>query len=123
MVQHAASTLPDELFSHFPKHNTLEIHLATEFQNQIFEYMSEQLKQRVKEWVLKNCKEEREKTWSEVQFIYKLRKKALGPFKKELWDLKSQEKNKILDSLNKQFQFIFKQLNIQDTKQESLKYI
>ena len=75
------------------------------------------------EWVLKNCKDEREKTWSEAQFIYKLRKKALGPFKKELWDLKDQEKNKILDSLNEQFQFIFKQLNIQDTKQESLKYI
>ena len=121
VVQHAASTLPDELFSHFPKHNTLEIHLATEFQNQIFEYMSEQLKQRVKEWVLKNCKEEREKTWSEVQFIYKLRKKALGPFKKELWDLKSQEKNKILEKAINNEEIINKYIKEQNISLEIAK--
>ena len=32
-VQHGASTLPDELFHHFPTVETAEIHLATGFQN------------------------------------------------------------------------------------------
>ena len=32
-VQHGASTLPDELFHHFPQVETAEIHLATGFQN------------------------------------------------------------------------------------------
>ena len=36
-VQHGASTLPDELFHHFPKAETAEIHLATGFQNALFE--------------------------------------------------------------------------------------
>src|SRR5688572_3690985 len=32
-VQHGASTLPSEAFGEFPKVGTLEVHLATEFQN------------------------------------------------------------------------------------------
>ncbi|WP_052569230.1 hypothetical protein [Ktedonobacter racemifer] len=31
VVQHGASTLPNELFDQFPRHQTLEIHLATGF--------------------------------------------------------------------------------------------
>src|SRR5690349_17319386 len=37
-VQHGASTLPDELFHHFPKVETAEIHLATGFQNALYEH-------------------------------------------------------------------------------------
>ena len=37
-VQHGASTLPDELFHRFPKVETAEIHLATGFQNSLYEH-------------------------------------------------------------------------------------
>ena len=39
-VQHGASTLPDEMFDLFPKRGTLEVHLATGFQNIIFDSAS-----------------------------------------------------------------------------------
>ena len=37
-VQHGASTLPDELFHRFPQVETAEIHLATGFQNLLYEH-------------------------------------------------------------------------------------
>ncbi|HEY6056553.1 MAG TPA: class II fructose-bisphosphate aldolase, partial [Candidatus Limnocylindrales bacterium] len=37
-VQHGASTLPDELFHRFPSVGTAEIHLATGFQNALYEH-------------------------------------------------------------------------------------
>ena len=36
-VQHGASTLPDEAFDRFPAMGTAEIHLATGFQNIIYD--------------------------------------------------------------------------------------
>ncbi len=37
-VQHGASTLPDELFHNFPRVETAEIHLATGFQNALYDH-------------------------------------------------------------------------------------
>src|SRR6185503_16958517 len=37
-VQHGASTLPDELFHKFREVETVEIHLATGFQNALYEH-------------------------------------------------------------------------------------
>ena len=37
-VQHGASTLPAELFDRFPELGACEIHLATEFQNMLFDH-------------------------------------------------------------------------------------
>ena len=37
-VQHGASTLPPEFFGHFPDHDCAEIHLATEFQNMVYDH-------------------------------------------------------------------------------------
>src|SRR5262249_50564423 len=39
-VQHGASTLPPALFDRFPKLGACEIHLATEFQNMLFDHAS-----------------------------------------------------------------------------------
>src|SRR6476646_8446219 len=36
-VQHGASTLPEEAFDKFPERNAIEVHLATAFQNMIFD--------------------------------------------------------------------------------------
>ncbi len=112
VVQHGASTLPENLFSEFPKHKTLEIHLATGFQNIVYETMPEALRAKMHEWVLQNCRDEKEEGWSEQQFIYKCRKKAIGPFKKQLWQIHEKEKEPIRQALQKQFLFLFSKLNI-----------
>jgi fructose/tagatose bisphosphate aldolase len=48
-VQHGASTLPSDLFNRFPELETAEIHLATDFQNMIYdnELFPEDLKKEI----------------------------------------------------------------------------
>lgn len=124
-VQHGASTLPAELFDKFPKVGTLEIHLATEFQNMIFDNSKfpQELKKQIYNWLFENCKDERKPQDTDQQFIYKTRKKALGAFKKELWNLPSDVKESISNELQKKFEFLFDKLNVRDTKDIVKKYI
>jgi fructose/tagatose bisphosphate aldolase len=123
-VQHGASTLPAELFDKFPKVGTLEIHLATEFQNMIYDHplFPEELRRQIYDWLFENCKDERKPTDTDQQFIYKTRKKALGPFKKELWSLPKEVKEAISSDLQKKFEFLFEKLNVINTKDVVKKY-
>jgi hypothetical protein len=86
-VQHGASTLPDTAFHNFPRTETAEIHLATNFQNMLYEHMPDALRAEIYAWLAENAKDERKATDSDEQFFYKTRKKAIGPFKRRLWDL------------------------------------
>src|SRR4051812_7848651 len=88
-VQHGASTLPPEAFDAFPRVGACEIHLATDFQNMVYEHPSfpADLKARMYEWIRANATEERKPKDTEEQFIYKARKKAIGPFKKQMWSI------------------------------------
>lgn len=122
VVQHGASTLPVDLFNHFPKTKTLEVHLATGFQNTVFEFMPEKLKTQIYDWLQKNHKDEWKEKMSEEQFIYKTRKKAAGPFKKQLWAMTEAEKKPIIKNLEKQFETIFKKLKVFNTKKIVEKY-
>lgn len=121
-VQHGASTLPPELFSAFPKAGTLEIHLATGFQNIVYEHMPTTLKKAMYEWVKKNTLDEWKNSLTEEQNIYKMRKKALGPFKKQLWMLSHHEKKQVMDALSKQFEFLFDKLQVVNTREMIHKY-
>src|SRR5262249_10257246 len=51
-VQHGASTLPAEAFGEFPKVGTMEVHLATEFQNIALDggHFPADLKEEVRKW-------------------------------------------------------------------------
>lgn len=111
-VQHGASTLPLTMFNRFPQAGTLEIHLSTGFQNTVFEHMPQGLKDEMNTWVMENCKAEWKPDWNEAQFLYKARKKALGPFKRTLWELRPEEKQPIITALEEQITAIFTQLNI-----------
>ncbi len=122
-VQHGASTLPNEAFHHFPKKGCIEIHLATQFQNIIYEYMPLPLKEKIYFWLNKNFYRERNPDWTDDQFIYKLRKKALGPFKKEIYTLPDELKDKIKSALEEEFLFLFDKLNLKNTKKITAKYI
>lgn len=122
-VQHGASTLPDELFHKFPEVKTAEIHLATGFQNIIYDHLPEDFKQEIYNWLKTELKNEWKEGWTEEQFIYKTRKKAFGPFKKKFWDLPQDVKEKIMAELEKKFRFLFEQLNVYGTKKYVDKYI
>lgn len=122
-VQHGASTLPNDLFNHFPKINALEIHLATGFQNIVYDNLPTGLKKETYQWVKDNCRDEWKEGQTEKQFVYKTRKKALGPFKEKLWNMNAKEKKPILTNLKKQFSFLMKKLNVVGTKNVVNKFI
>ncbi|MDD5584142.1 MAG: class II fructose-bisphosphate aldolase [Candidatus Omnitrophica bacterium] len=115
-VQHGASTLPNEAFHHFPQVSCAEIHLATQFQNIVYDYLPLPLKEKIYAWLHANCAAEKKPGLTDDQFIYKTRKSALGPFKKEIFSLPKDWKDKISSVLEKEFSFLFEQLNIKNTK-------
>jgi hypothetical protein len=53
---------------------------------------------------------------TEAQFMYKTRKKALGPFKRQLWDLPEEARRAIRDDLEARFHYHFQQLNVAGTR-------
>lgn len=114
-VQHGASTLPDTAFHNFPKRETAEIHLATNFQNMLYDCMPSELRAEIYDWLDANAKDERKPTDSDEQFYYKTRKKALGPFKQRLWDLQGDARTKLENAYDGKFTFLFKQLAIDGT--------
>mgnify|MGYP001201930994 CR=1 FL=1 len=122
-VQHGASTLPNEAFHRFPEVACAEIHLATQFQNMVYDYLPLPLKEKIYAWLHENCAEEKKPDWTEDQFIYKTRKKALGPFKKEIHSLSADIRKKISSVLEEEFSFLFDMLKIKDTKIEVEKYV
>ena len=116
-VQHGASTLPSNAFGNFPRAETAEIHLATNFQNIVFDHpkLPAELRRRLKQWVNDNAAGERKAGDSEEQFYYKTRKKAIGPFKREFWSLPEDVRGAIAADLEKMFAFLFEQLNVNGT--------
>ncbi len=118
-VQHGASTLPDEYFSQFPQSEAIEVHLATGFQNIIMDHpkFPEKLLKQMYGWLDKELSDERKEGQTDKQFHYKLRKKAWGQFKKECWLLSEEIKKPIRTALEKRFAFMFKELNVENTKE------
>lgn len=123
-VQHGASTLPPEAFHKFVECETAEVHLATEFQNMIYgsEHFPADLKKRIYEWLKANAANEAKQGETEEQFLYKTRKKALGPFKKEIMKLPQHTRDSIAAEVEIKFDFLFKQLNIVNKRDLVNKY-
>jgi len=117
-VQHGASTLPPDAFGNFPKCEAIEIHLATNFQNIVFDHpkLPADLRRELQEWVKAECKDEWKKGDTEEQFYYKSRKKAIGPFKRRMWDLPADVRGAIAADLEKNFAFLFEQLRVTGTR-------
>ena len=114
-VQHGASTLPDGAFNNFPKTETAEIHLATNFQNMLYDHMPPELRQEIYAWLSTSAKDERKASDSDEQFFYKTRKKAIGPFKRRLWDLAADTKQTLASAYDEKFEFLFRQLGVAGT--------
>ena len=122
-VQHGASTLPDELFHHFPAVETAEIHLATGFQNLLYEHPAfpKELHEQIEHWCFENTADERKPDQTDEQFVYTTRKKAIGPFKRELWDLPT--KDDILAAQKRKIAFLFTELQVNGTRDMVDRYI
>ncbi|MEW6323098.1 MAG: tRNA uracil 4-sulfurtransferase ThiI [Acidobacteriota bacterium] len=116
-VQHGASTLPADAFDAFPEAGACEIHLATNFQNMVYDHAAfpAALKDEMYAWIREHAQEERKPKDTEEQFIYKARKKAIGPFKRRLWELPEDVRRQIGASLEEQFAFLMKKLRVTGT--------
>jgi fructose/tagatose bisphosphate aldolase len=114
-VQHGASTLPDSLFHRFPEVETAEIHLATGFQNALYEHPAfpADLHREIEEWCFANAQDEHKEGQTDQQFVYTTRKKAIGPFKRQLWDLPT--KDAILASQGEKIAYLYDQLRVTGT--------
>jgi fructose/tagatose bisphosphate aldolase len=124
-VQHGASTLPEEYFSEFPKSEATEVHLATEFQNIIFNHPAfpKNLLKKMYDWIDKELSSEKGSQQTQQQFHYSLRKKAWGEFKKECWQLSKSIKKPIMNDLAKKFSFLFHSLNVENTQTVVNKFV
>jgi fructose-bisphosphate aldolase class II len=118
-VQHGASTLPEEAFHHFPENGTAEIHLATGFQNIVYDGggLPDELRTEMLAWCSANCDDERKPGETEEQFLYKTRKKAIGPFKRRLWTLPEESAAEIAANLRAKFGHLFDELGIAGTRE------
>jgi len=116
-VQHGASTLPPNAFGNFPRVETAEIHLATNFQNIVFDHplLPGDLRARIMAWLDENAQGDRKKDDTPEQFYYRARKRAIGPFKREMWDLPASIREAVAADLEKTFDFLFEQLAVGGT--------
>jgi fructose/tagatose bisphosphate aldolase len=122
-VQHGASTLPDALFHTFPTVETAEIHLATGFQNAVYEHPAfpADLHAEIEAWCFANAADERKEGMTDSQFVYTTRKKAIGPFKRQVWSLST--KAEILASQAEKLAFLFDQLRVSGTAELLARYV
>ena len=116
-VQHGASTLPPSAFHKFPEVGTVEIHLATGFQNIIFDHAPAGMVETAYEYVRQNLANEWKASQTEEQFIYSSRKKAFGALKEAWWNLDEAAQQQIAAVLQAQFEFLFEQLKVGNTRQ------
>ena len=122
-VQHGASTLPDELFHRFPAVETAEIHLATGFQNLLYEHPAfpQELHREIEQWCFANAADERKPDQTDQQFVYTTRKKAIGPFKRQLWELPT--KDEILSAQRRKVSFLFTELGVNGSREMVERYV
>ena len=124
-VQHGASTLPEEAFSLFPKVGTAEVHLATGFQNIIYDspYFPKDLLDDISGHLVNNYSHEAKKGETREQFLYKTRKRAFGDFKREIWSLPEESVTAIGEALESRFSLLFRELNVVNTVDLVGKYV
>jgi hypothetical protein len=85
--------------------------------------MPDTLRETMYTWAKKELKDEWTTGWTENQFLYKVRKKTWGPFKKELWNLSETEKRPIIYALEEYLTKIYDELHIEGTIDAVRKYV
>jgi fructose/tagatose bisphosphate aldolase len=113
-VQHGASTLPEAAFGKFADAGAVEVHLATAFQNLIFEHAAfpADLRDEIYAYLSANHADERKEGMTDAQFFYTARKRAIGPFKRRVWDLPVEARDSIAADLEATFSQHMKRLGV-----------
>ena len=116
-VQHGASTLPEDAFHMFPETGTSEVHLATGFQNIIYDsaHLPAGFRDEVYAYIKTEFAKEHKEGQTEEQFIYSTRKKGFGAIKKKWWDLSEDIRRSIMTELEQKFGLLFDKLRVMNT--------
>ena len=125
-VQHGASTLPDEMFHRFPECGAVEVHLATGFQNLLYEHPAfpESFKAHVYEHLASACAKERKEGETDEQFYYKTRKKGFGgALKREWWSLPTAVRHELGSALEEKFAFLIGQLGVAKSRDTVARFV
>lgn len=115
-VQHGASTLPDTAFSKFAEAGACEVHLATNFQNMLFDRLPAALRDEMYAWLAEHKADQRKAGQTDEQFLYNNRKHAIGAFKPQLWAMDDAARTAIRDAWEAQFGLLFERLNVVRTR-------
>ena len=115
-VQHGASTLPEDAFGKFVEAEAVEVHLATNFQNMLFDRLPADLRSEIYAYLDVKSAAERKADMTDEQFYYKTRKSAVGPFKKQTWNMPAAKKDEIGRAWEEQFKKLFKSLGQAGTR-------
>ncbi|MCC7130089.1 MAG: class II fructose-bisphosphate aldolase [Anaerolineae bacterium] len=115
-VQHGASTLPEAAFSKFAENEAVEVHLATNFQTMLFDRLPDDLRQEMYAFLDEKHAAERKPGVTAEQFYYKTRKYAVGPFKKQTWNMPAANKEAINQAWEAQFDRLFRLLGLAGTR-------
>src|SRR4030042_1265281 len=107
----------------FAEAGAVEVHLATNFQNMLFDRLPSALRREMYAFLDKNHAGERKPELSDEQFYYKVRKNALGPFKGDLWSLADTALAEIEGAWEEQFGLLFERLNIAKTKRDVERHV
>lgn len=111
-VQHGASTLPEEAFDKFPERNAIEVHLATGFQNMVYDDLPDDFRDRIYAHLAAHHADERKPGMTDQQFYYTTRKRGFGPFKREFWGVPQELKDTITGHLAERFGLLFDKLGV-----------
>jgi fructose/tagatose bisphosphate aldolase len=113
-VQHGASTLPEAAFGRFAEAGAVEVHLATAFQNVVFEHASfpEALRDEIYAYLTANHADERKEGQTDAQFFYSARKRGLGPFKRQMWEMPVEARDSIAATLEESFGLLMQRLQV-----------
>jgi len=113
-VQHGASTLPESAFDRFATANAVEVHLATAFQNVVYDSAAfpAELLDEIYAHLAANHDDERKPDQTDAQFYYTTRKRGFGPFKRQLWSLPEATRTAIMDELQPRFELIMRELKV-----------
>lgn len=123
VMQHGASTLPDEAFDRFIQAGAIEVHLGTGFQNLLFDLLPFSISREIKDWVFSHLASEHKPGDTDEQFYYKARKLAIGPFKQRLWSLPDGDRAQVRMGLETRFAALFKRLRVEYTQDMVMTFV
>lgn len=120
LVQHGASTLTIQQLSQLPESGIIEVHLATNIQNIVFDHPAfpKDLLAEIKQQLIPTSmgaegdKLDEDRNQTIYQQFYNARWTAWGTFKRQLWEMPDQNKREITAALQSWIQDIFTALKI-----------